>query len=459
MKLFPARLRLSTLSKLTAHLDAISDPALHRYLSQWRNWVAAMAAITMIAVCWPILGETTNMPAFLLPVFAVLGCGGLALVFAGDEPLRFGWAATVITAGVASLVPSNTPWNMPIPLFLALLAMTIAALATQPLGKLPIITLATAGAFVLGLPLSAVVGWIFGLVVVAMSTAFLRYRASSQREIAEQTEETEVLRAREAVLAERSRIARDLHDIVAHRMSMVVVMAQTARYRLAAAEPAENLGPGAKAEFDGIANAARDSLDEVRQLLGVLSPHGDTAAALRPVPGLDDIPELLGGVRAVGVTVAFDDTLPHEDVAPTVGAGVYRIVQESVTNATRHAPGSTVTVTVGFDADHDGRLVVAIVNGAATAPAGDTHGGGHGILGMTERALAVGGTLTAAPRPGGGFAVRASLPMNPAGKSEGRQEVPPAVELTKKPTPSLDVAETKQLAAGPAASEPPTALG
>ncbi|EGD56955.1 sensor histidine kinase [Gordonia neofelifaecis] len=397
-------------------LDRVSDPALHRYLSRWQNWLAALAAVSMIAVCWPVLGQITRMPGFLLPVFAVLGCGGIALVFAGEEAVRFGWVSAVLTSGVATFVPSDQEWPIPIPLFLPLLALTFAALCTQPLRRLPVVVAATVGVFVLGMPREATVGWSFALVVVGMGVAFLRYRARSQREIAEQTEETEVLRAREAVLAERSRIARDLHDIVAHRMSMVVVMAQTAPYRLAAADEAEEVGPGAKAEFDGIADAARESLDEVRQLLGVLRPHGDDAdtVALAPVQGLSDLSELIEGVQAVGVDVELTDTADHTVVAQTVGAAVYRIVQESVTNATRHAPGAAIAVRIEADPVHEGRLDVEIVNGVPTQAVGATVGGGHGILGMTERAHAVGGSLTAAARPGGGFAVRASLPVSPA---------------------------------------------
>ncbi|MGB6125550.1 MAG: sensor histidine kinase [Gordonia sp. (in: high G+C Gram-positive bacteria)] len=400
------------------YVDQISDPAVHRYLSRGRNWFAALLAVAMIAVCWPVLGEYTSLPAFLLPVFAIVGCCGLALLFTGPDGVRFGWAATLITSGVASLVPGADSWSMPIPLFLVLLVMTVAALWTQPLRTLPIITVATAGVFFVGLPLSAVVGWVFALVVVAISTAFLRYRTLSQKEIAVQTEATEVLRAREAVLAERSRIARDLHDIVAHRMSMVVVMAQTAQFRLAAAEPREQVGPGTVREFAAIADAARESLDEVRQLLGVLSPHSDRGAALAPVPGLDALSELVDEVRAIGVTVEFDSTVVRDDVAPAVGTAVYRIVQESITNATRHAPGAGIAVRMQPDAGHAGRLVVEVVNGGPTRPVGDAHGGGRGILGMTERALAVGGTLTAAPRPGGGFVVRSSMPANPIGRAE-----------------------------------------
>ncbi|MBM7366850.1 sensor histidine kinase [Gordonia hydrophobica] len=394
-----------------AWIARIPDPTLHRYLSHQRNWLAAVAAITMIAVCWPVLGDTTSIPAYLLPAFALLGCGGIAVVFFGEGPVRAGWGLTVITAAVASLIPNDGPWRMPIPLFLALLAMTAAALLTQPLNRLPVVAIATAGAFVVGIEFDALIGWTFALAVVTISVAFLRYRSSSRREIAEQTEQTEVLRAREAVLAERSRIARDLHDIVAHRMSMIVVMAQTAPYRLAAADVAETVGPGAKNEFDGIADAARESLDEVRQLLGVLRPHDGEPAPLRPVQGLADIAELIAGVRAVGVRVTLDDTVDHDAVAPTVGAVAYRIVQESVTNATRHAPGSTVTVRLMAVDDPPQTLRLCIDNDAATEIVGDHRGGGHGIVGMTERANAVGGAVIADPRADGGFAVRAELPM------------------------------------------------
>lgn len=411
-------------------IDGVSDPALHRYLSLRRNWLAALIAVTMVAVCWPVLGDTSRLPAFLLPVVAILGCGGLALIFAGPDAVRAGWAVTVIVAAGASLVPNEGPWPMPIPLFLSLLAMTVAALMTQPLDRLPIVAVATAGAFVVGMPAGVVVGWTFALVVVALGIAFFRYRVRSQREIAEQVEETEVLRAREAVLAERARIARDLHDIVAHRMSMVVVMAQTAPYRLAAGEPPETLGPGATAELTGIADAARESLDEVRALLGVLRPHSDDAVELAPVPGIGEVAGLLDEVRAIGVSIDFDDESDHASIGPTVGAAVYRIVQESVTNATRHAPGAPVDVRLTPEADPDGpnpdgpapdggaaagrpaRLRVTIVNGPSTGAAEASRSGGHGILGMTERALAVGGSLTAAPTPAGGFAVQARLPLS-----------------------------------------------
>ena len=392
-----------------AWIARVPDPTLNRYLSQARNWVAAVAAITMVAVTWPVLGETTSIPAYLLPAFALLGCGGIAVVFFGEAPVRTGWALTIITSAVASLIPNDGPWPMPVPLFLSVLVMTAAALCTQPLNRLPVVAVATAGLFVIGIEFEALIGWCFALAVVTISIAFLRYRASSRREIAEQTETTEVLRAREAVLAERSRIARDLHDIVAHRMSMIVVMAQTAPYRLAAAEPAEEIGPGARTEFDGIADAARQSLDEVRQLLGVLRPHDGEPVALRPVQGLADLPELIDGVRAVGVSVEFDDRVDHDVVAQAVGAVVYRIVQESVTNATRHAPGSPVMVRLTVESGET--LQVTVENGVATEPVGDHRGGGHGIVGMTERARAVGGALIAASRPDGGFTVRADLPV------------------------------------------------
>lgn len=414
-----------------AWIAKVPDPTLNRYLANGWNWLAAVAAIAMIAVCWPVLADMTDIPAYLLPAFALLGCGGIAVAFFGEDAVRVGWAATVVTAGVASLIPNSGDWPMPPPLFLALLAMTVAALWTQPLNRLPVVAIATAGVFVLGVGADARIGWIFGLAVTSISIAFFRYRASSRREIAEHTEATEVLRAREAVLAERSRIARDLHDIVAHRMSMIVVMSQTAPYRLAAADPAEEVGPGARTEFDGIADAARQSLDEVRQLLGVLRPQGDEPAALRPVQEIKDIRELVDEVGAVGVQVTLDDTVDHTAVSSTVGAVAYRIVQESVTNATRHAPGAAVSVRLRPDPADDRRLVIDIRNGPAATSIGggvdrngDDRGGvdrsgddrsgvrrGHGILGMTERAIAVGGSLTAEPSPDGGFLVSAALPL------------------------------------------------
>ena len=388
--------------------DMVPDPTLRRYLGSVWNWVAMVAAVTMTAVTWPNLAMSNPMPAYLLPLFAVAASVPMALIFAGPVAVRTGWAMVVITASVASLVPHpDTDFPMPIPMFLVLIAMTVAALITQPLVRLPLVAAITAGSFAIGVGPGAKLGWIFALVVATIGVAFIRYRLSSQKQIEEQAIETETAQAREAVLAERTRIARELHDVVAHRMSMVVVMSQTAKYRLAAAEEPETVGPATEAEFTAIADAARQSLDEVRQLLGVLRPADSPST--RPVQGVGDLPDLITQVRAAGVTVEYADRVAEWGEPGAAGAAVYRIVQESLTNAARHAPGSSIVVRM---VDGDGAAVVSIVNGP---PADPNHvsqpGGGHGLIGMAERASAVGGGLTSQSTTDGGFAVTATIPL------------------------------------------------
>ncbi|MGO3328193.1 sensor histidine kinase [Gordonia sp. (in: high G+C Gram-positive bacteria)] len=391
-----------------AAISLVPDPTLRRYLGSGWNWLAMVGAVTMIAVTWPNLAMTHPMPAYLLPLFAVIASVPIALIFAGTAAVRAGWAMVIVTGSVASFVPHpGVDFPMPIPMFLVLFAMTVAALITQPLSKLPVVAAITAGALVIGVAPGARLGWIFALVVATIGVAFVRYRLSSQKRIEEQTIETETAQAREAVLAERTRIARELHDVVAHRMSMVVVMSQTAKYRLAAGDAPETVGPATEAEFTAIADAARQSLDEVRQLLGVLRPAD--APSTRPVQGIDDLPGLVAQVRAAGVTVEYADRVADWGDPGAAGAAVFRIVQESLTNAARHAPGASVVVRI---VDADGGVVVSVVNGPPADPDYvPQHGGGHGLVGMAERASAVGGTFTSQATPAGGFAVTATVPL------------------------------------------------
>lgn len=389
-------------------LAAVPDPAVRRYLANVWNWIGLVAAVTMLAVTWPNLAMTHEMPSYLLPVFAVAASAPMALIFAGAAAVRTGWAMVVVTGSVASFVPHpGVDFPMPIPMFLVLFAMTVAALVTQPLSKVPLVAAITAGALVIGVVPGARLGWIFALAIVAIGIAFIRYRLSSQKRIEEQAIETETAQAREAVLAERTRIARELHDVVAHRMSMVVVMSQTAKYRLAAADAPESIGPATEAEFTAIADAARVSLDEVRQLLGVLRPADPPTTA--PVQGIADLPDLIAQVRAAGVAVEYADRVGDWGDPGAAGSAVYRIVQESLTNAARHAPGASVVVRI---VDSDPNAVVSIVNGPPADPnAQPQSGGGHGLVGMAERASAVGGSLSSQTTVDGGFAVTATIPL------------------------------------------------
>jgi signal transduction histidine kinase len=231
--------------------------------------------------------------------------------------------------------------------------------------------------------------------------AWVRARADLMTALTERAERAEAERellAREAIAAERARIAREMHDAVGHRVSLMVLQAGAIEVAAADRERVEQLACH-------VQRAGRQALDELRQAVGVLRAGEDDAVPLAPQPGLDDLERLVKESRAAGMTVEF--SCPPADVEPVVSRAAYRIVQEALTNAGKHAPGAHVAVDVVREAD---RLVVRVVNGPATAEAPPGSGGGFGLVGLRERARTVGGSLRAEPRLDGGFLVEAVLP-------------------------------------------------
>ena len=202
-----------------------------------------------------------------------------------------------------------------------------------------------------------------------------------------------------AAMEERARIARDLHDVVAHHVSAIAVQAESARLTT------EGLPEEGRAHFETIGQTARDALTEMRRLLGVL--REDAADAARdPQPSLAHVNELVETARGAGSPV----TLTLEGAVAPLPAGVdlcaYRILQEALTNVRRHAPGAAVEVELEYKPD---ALHLRVRDHGPGSPSPDLDG--HGLLGMRERAIMVGGNLTAGPADGGGFAVDAVLPI------------------------------------------------
>jgi len=245
--------------------------------------------------------------------------------------------------------------------------------------------------------------WLGGAVLVLLPGAvgiYVRTRTqllAALRERAERAEAERELLAREAVLDERTRIAREMHDAVGHRVSLMVL--QAGAIEMAAADP------GRVQELaQNVQTAGRQALDELRQMVGVLrGSEVDEGAPLGPQPELDDVPRLVEQARDAGMTVELRGELPAVD--PAVGRAAYRIVQEALTNAGKHASGAPVCVTVERPT---GSLVVRIVNGAGAAATAVS--GGFGLVGLAERVRTLDGRLTAEPRLDGGFTVEAVLP-------------------------------------------------
>jgi len=254
-------------------------------------------------------------------------------------------------------------------------------------------------------------------IVVLGAAAAVGQRRLVAGELAATRQDAEVEQARRIVVEERNRIARELHDVVAHSMSVIGVQATTAPYRI------PGLDEAVKAEFADIAEQSRTALREMRTLLGVL--RDDSAAlALAPQPGLEGLEDLGEGVRRAGSSVEFAvaaDVRPL-DLPPATGLVVYRIVQEALSNVVRHAPGAHVEVGVERDrrpgaSAGAGDLVVQVRNSppAGDPPLGGSDRGGNGLVGVRERASLLGGTVTHGPTGEGGFLVRAVLPLDDPG--------------------------------------------
>jgi signal transduction histidine kinase len=212
---------------------------------------------------------------------------------------------------------------------------------------------------------------------------------------------------------ERARISRELHDVVAHHISMIAVQAETARL----ATPGM---PAAGAQrLSAIGDTARDALTEMRRLLGVLREDTGPAPASRlPQPGLPQLSGLLDEARAAsGTFTRLIVSGPPAELDPGVELAAYRIVQEALTNARRHAPGAAVDVELRFRPDNLLVLVRDNGPGPAAVPPGARPAGGLGLVGMRERAAAVGGVLHTGPASGGGFLVAATLPARSADRT------------------------------------------
>ena len=205
----------------------------------------------------------------------------------------------------------------------------------------------------------------------------------------------------QAQQAERTRIAREMHDVVAHSLSVMITQADGGSYA-AQANP-----EAARESLTTVADTGRNALAEMRRLLGVLrsdEPGGEDRA---PQPGLAQLPELVEVVRRSGVEVQLSVNAEPSRVPPGIGLVVYRIVQEALTNAMKHA-GPNARVTVQVETPHDGVLIVVDDNGQGATAVSD--GQGNGVRNMQERTGVYGGFVTAKPRPGGGWRVRGWVP-------------------------------------------------
>ncbi|UYQ61924.1 sensor histidine kinase [Streptomyces peucetius] len=336
------------------------------------------------------------------------------LLLAVTRPLQAWWivftadfAGALALMGAAGTAGRSWPWT-PMVVVGYLLLMACLGLR-EPRRKLVAVWLTTGAAGLLfelvprdrGDGVHLLLFVLSGVVLVV--TGALRERGDAQRRLVVQETISEAERAQRTLLEERARIARELHDVVAHHMSVITVQADSAPYRI------EGLPDAARDEFGSIAASARESLTEMRRLLSVLRSDG-TEGERAPQPGLDRVQQLVEATVRAGVPAEVSLAADLGEVPQTVDLSAYRIVQEALANVVRHAPGAATRVSVTSD---DGHLTVLVVNGPAgerTSPL-ETTGTGHGLVGMRERVRLTGGTLDTGPLPDGGFRVAARLPL------------------------------------------------
>lgn len=243
-----------------------------------------------------------------------------------------------------------------------------------------------------------------GPAAVGRLVAHQRSQNRRLQELTDRLRGERVTSERAAVAEERSRIARELHDVIGHDVTVIALQADAAAAALAKA-PERAAAPVA-----AIRRQASETLDEMRRVLGTLRTDPGRDGELRPQPGLSDLPALVDRSRSAGTTVDLDLTLPARAAPASVALAVYRVVQEGLTNARRHAPGASVRIRVHGD---DDAIVVQVHDtGGAPGPACDA---GLGLVGMRERVRVLGGELQAGPAPAGGFAVTARLPLDVPG--------------------------------------------
>jgi len=405
--------------------------------------IAGLAVITLIlAVVTLANAPTSNTGAVVqlgsssnaavgtsVPLLAV-GLPGLVAVLplpvAAWYPLlawRIGWLAFLLTPLLGDFWWGGWAWY-PVQVPILLLVFCVAGIRQQRLVLWWMWGLTLLAWWVWEGPsrpnaLAHVLGTVaFTAVAVAVDSISSRRRA--QLALTALAEETELNQAQLTVLEARTKIARELHDVVAHHMSLLAVRAETAPYRL------PDLPDPVRAEFHALSGAAREALTDMRRLLGVL--REDQAAELAPQPRLSDLPVLVESARRAGVPVELSVPAGLSEVPAAVGVCAYRIVQESLSNASQHAPGAPVLISVDRDA---GAVTLRVENGTpgstgpasaglaatralAEKPAGEGSRRGHGLAGMRERVALLGGSLAAGPVADGGFMVSAVLPLGPA---------------------------------------------
>jgi signal transduction histidine kinase len=346
------------------------------------DWLTLVCAMAMVL---PLLTHRRH------PVLSA----GVALTALVAYSLRhYGPYPGINTFVLAFVIALHAERRVALPVLMASLAALTVAVWVQPDG------VATTSTWVSTLLVVVIAG------LVGENLRHRRARWSALEERARFLETEREDRARRAVTEERLRIARELHDVVAHSMSVIAVQSGVGHHVLDT-QPEE-----ARRALAAIETTSRAALTEMRRLLGVLRQEGEPHAALAPAPGLDDLPSLIEQVREAGLDVTLSMLGDVPEVSAPVDLTTYRIVQEALTNILKHGgPRAQVRITYS-----DQEVYVEVLDDGrarTSRPAAARSDLGHGLIGMRERVAVFGGRLSAGARPGGGYRVAAHLPLSP----------------------------------------------
>ncbi|CAM5353632.1 sensor histidine kinase [Streptomyces coeruleorubidus] len=390
----------------------------------WRE-----AAITATAFAFCLLGgvmqvdDTLSAPRATAYVIAVVSCAVLPVRH--RAPL----AALAATTAVGVLVPPLGLLLTPLIVAPAVITAYSYSLAARTERRAAGAVLLTSAVLVASIPLSGDLSWkdasrmgvvaVFPLVAGVLGHSVRNRRAylAAVEERARRAEESRDSEARRRVAEERLRIARELHDLVAHQITLANAQATVAAH-LFDARPEQT-----RKSLEELVGTTADALDDLRATVGLLRQAGDAPASAEPAPGLSRLPALLDSFRRAGLVVSVHQEGTARPLPPGVDLTAYRIVQEALTNVTKHAGTGSARVHLAWNRD---RVTITIADdgeSARTAPPVSTEPSastaadrppGYGLIGMRERATAVGGHLSAGKRPEGGFLVSTQLPLPPA---------------------------------------------
>jgi signal transduction histidine kinase len=396
-------------------MQSMAVSRLPRPAEAWLRIAASAAAVVLLVVSVAVGTSLHDGSLLVLFIGALAHTAALPLALVRPRlaaPLSVAGAVVIMCAAHAG---EPWPWAVTTMITQALVLATLGYRAAWPLG---------AGTLIIGIAASGLVAALIrpahdqqsvavDLVVSAsiggaalVAGVVLREGHAIRRQLARERRVTEDERARRLVAEEKTRIARELHDVIAHSMSLITVQATSAPVRHPRVDPA------VREEFDEIAASSRRALAEMRSLLGVLRDP-DVPVARTPQPRLSGITELVTQSQQSGLAVELvgADALVDDQVDEAVGLAAFRIVQEALSNVIRHAPGADVVVQARRDEQLD--LVVRNRRGrtpkrAHREPARPP---GSGLLGMRERAASVGGSLAFGPSSDGGYEVHVTLPL------------------------------------------------